>query len=135
MSLKSESEGKLVEAGEEVKVEVKKVGGGKRESEEGLGDQLGRRSDQAQVLESQELQLRRRVFREDQQRSMVDQMSLHDQKEWVVKKGKEEEEEEEEEEKKEEKGKIKKWRWSEINIGDTSHHQEEPSFLAILRFY
>ena len=72
----------------------------------------------------------------------MDQMSLHephDPKEWVVMKGKEEEEsmvkEDEDEEKKEEKGKIKKWRWSKTNIGDSSHQQEEPSFLAILRFY
>ena len=134
MALKSEIEDKLVEAAKEEK--VKKEGGEK----EGGGGQVGRKSDQAQVLESQKLLLKRKVFREDQQQTM-DQLSMHNEKVWVVKKGKEEEEEgelmvkEEEENKKKEKGEIKKWRWSETNIGDSSHQQEEPSFLAILRFY
>ena len=104
----------------------RKEGGRKRESVEGKDDQVGRKSEgrevdhhQAQVLQSQELLLRRKGSREDQH--PVEKKE----KEPMVK----------EEEVKEDKGKTKKWTWSEVNLGGNSQQQEEPSLLAILRFF
>ena len=124
-TLESESEGKLLKAAEGEKVKGRKEGGRKRESVEGKDDQVGRKSEgrevdhhQAQVLQSQELLLRRKGSREDQQ-------PMEKEKEPMVK----------EEEVKEAKGKTKKWTWSEVNLGGNSQQQEEPSLLAILRFF
>ena len=104
----------------------RKEGGRKRESVEGKDDQVGRKSEgrevdhhQAQVLQSQELLLRRKGSREDQQPMEKEE------KEPMVK----------EEEVKEDKGKTKKWTWSEVNLGGNSQQQEEPSLLAILRLF
>ena len=104
----------------------RKEGGRKRESVEGKDGQVGRKSEgrevdqhQAQVLQSQELLLRRKGSREDQQPMEKEE------KELMVK----------EEELKEDKGKTKKWTWSEVNLGGNSQQQEEPSLLAILRFF
>ena len=104
----------------------RKEGGRKRESVEGKDGQVGRKSEgrevdhhQAQVLQSQELLLRRKGSREDQQPMEKEE------KELMVK----------EEEVKEDKGKTKKWTWSEVNLGGNSQQQEEPSLLAILRFF
>ena len=125
-TLESESEGKLLKAAEGEKVKGRKEGGRKRESVEGKDGQVGRKSEgrevdhhQAQVLQSQELLLRRKGSREDQQPMEKEE------KELMVK----------EEEVKEDKGKTKKWTWSEVNLGGNSQQQEEPSLLAILRFF
>ena len=125
-TLESESEGKLVKAAEGEKVEGRGEGGGKRESVEGKDGQVGRKSEsrdvdhhQAQVLESQELLLTQKGSREDQRPMEQEEREL------MVK----------EEEVKEDKGKTKKWTWSEANIGGNSQQQEEPSLLAILRFF
>ena len=134
--LKSENEGKIEKLGEEKKA---KEGEGERREKAERGKEESEGLEQAaQVLQSQELLLKRKDSQEDQR--PMEQVSLPDEKKKEKEKGEEKGKEEEmEREKKEEKEmvdvKTKKWTWSEMNIsGNKQQKQEEPSLLAILRF-
>ena len=138
--LKSENEGKIEKLGEEK--EAKEGEGERREKVEREKEESEGLEQAAQVLQSQELLLKRKDSQEDQR--PMEQVSLPDEKKKEKEKGEEkgkaeEKEEEMEREKKEEKEmedvKTKKWTWSEMNIsGKKQQKQEEPSLLAILRF-
>ena len=121
MPLKSESEGKFGKAGEEKEAK-------EGEGERGEGKEESENMELAQVLQSQELLLKRKDSQEDQR--PMDQMSLPDQKE-----KKEAEEKEKEKEKEDVEEKTEKWTWSKMNIGGNQTKQEEPSLLAILRLF
>ena len=139
MPLKSESEGKIEKLGEEK--EAKEGEGERREKAEREKEESEGLEQAAQVLQSQELLLKRKDSQEDQR--PMDQVSLPVEKKKGKEKGEEKgkaEEKEEEMEKKEEKEmedvKTKKWTWCEMNIsGNKQQKQEEPSLLAILRFF
>ena len=136
--LKSENEGKIEKLGEEK--EAKEGEGERREKVEREKEESEGLEQAAQVLQSQELLLKRKDSQEDQR--PMEQVSLPDEKKKEKEKGEEKEKAEEKEmerEKKEEKEmedvKTKKWTWSEMNIsGNKQQKQEEPSLLAILRF-
>ena len=135
MRLKSESEGKLGNPAEEEKVK-ESVGKKEKVGQVGRGQEKEEsedRGEQAQVLHSQELLMRRRGSGGDHR--PMDQMSLPDPPD--QKENKEDKENKENKENKEEKGegKSKQWTWSEKSIGSGNNRQkqEEPSLLAILR--
>ena len=134
MRLKSESEGKLGNPAEGEKVK-ESVGKREKVGQVGRGQEKKESEDreQAQVLHSQELLMRRRGSGGDHR--PMDQMSLPDPPDQKV--NKENNEEKVNNENKEEKGegKSKQWTWSEKSIGSGSNRQkqEEPSLLAILR--
>ena len=127
MPLKSESEGKFGKAGEEKEAK-------EGEGERGEGKEESENMELAQVLQSQELLLKRKDSQEDQR--PMDQVSLPDLHEKEEKKRKKERKKKEEKEMEEVKGKTKKWTWNEMNIGENKQQkQEEPSLLAILRLF
>ena len=128
--LKSENEGKIEKLGEEK--EAKEREGERREKAEREKEESEGLEQAAQVLQSQELLLKRKDSQEDQR--PMEQVSLPDEKKKEKEKG-EEMEREKKEEKEMEDVKTKKWTWSEMNIsGNKQQKQEEPSLLAILRF-